>query len=234
MSDDWSARHFRVQEEMDAPDIDAYRLAGALRFIRRTNRWLGYTRATIRHLDSVTRDWPAGKPLTILDVATGSADVPEAALAWARARRIDLRLIGLDLHETTLTQARETTRNAVPLVRADALALPFADASVDVVMTSMFLHHLPDEQVVRALAEMRRVASHAVIAADLIRDRRALFWITLFTLVSDPLVRHDARVSVRQAFTTDEFASLCRRAGWSGVSVHRHFAHRLVAVDERR
>lgn len=218
---------------MDAPDVDAARLAGALRFIRRTNRWLGYTRATIQRLDSATRDWPAGKPLTILDVATGSADVPQAALAWARRREIELRVVGIDLHQTTLTLARSMSENVVPLVRGDALQLPFADASIDIVMTSMFLHHLPDELVVQALSEMRRVASHAVIAADLIRDRRAMFWITLFTLFSDPLVRHDARVSVRQAFSPDEFASLCQRAGWTNARVHRHFGHRFVAVDER-
>ena len=213
---------------MDAADVDAASLRRALVFIRRINTWLGYTRATLRHLDRLAASVPADRPLTVLDVATGSADVPIAIRAWAKRRRREVTVIGLDLHARTLEIAAEGAGPELPVVRGDALALPFADGSVDVAMTSMFLHHLPTELAVSALREMNRVARVGVIAADLVRDRRAYGWITLFTLLSPPMVRHDARVSVKQAFTLAEADGLRRSAGLDYAVVHRHFGHRFV------
>lgn len=228
MQDWWTRRNLREPELMDAVDIDPQRLLRALRFIRRVNGLLGYTRATLRHLDAMTVDWPADRRLTVLDVATGSADVPDALVSWSKRRGIEVECVGLDLHEQTLTFAQELSRSDHPLVRGDALQLPFEPGSFDVVMTSMFTHHLPEQSVVHVLREMDRVARVGIVVADLVRSRRAHRWITLFTLFSDPMVRHDARISVRQAFTTPEFEILARNAGIDYARARPHFGHRFV------
>ncbi|HEY0007699.1 MAG TPA: methyltransferase domain-containing protein [Tepidisphaeraceae bacterium] len=212
---------------MDAPAVDPLALRRALMFIRRVNRWLGYTRATLSHFDAATRDWPPGRALRVLDVATGSADVPEALRNWAKKRLISLDVVGLDLHAATLAVAAAEVAG-VALVRGDALSLPFEDRTFDIVTSSMFLHHLPTPLAEAALREMKRVASHQVIVADLLRSRRAYGWITLFTLPTGPLVRHDARVSVKQAFTIEEMQSLAASAGFDRATVHRHAGHRFV------
>ncbi|HEX8324765.1 MAG TPA: methyltransferase domain-containing protein [Tepidisphaeraceae bacterium] len=227
--DPWLApRRLAVAEQMDEPAVDPATLGQALRFIRRINRALGYTRNTVRHLDRLTRDLPEGRPLRVLDVATGSADVPVAVRRWAKRRGRRVSVVGLDLHAATLAYAADYAGPAVPLVRGDALALPFADGAFDVVMTSMFLHHLPDAMAAGVLREMSRVASHGLIAADLLRHRRAYRWIWLMTLLSKPMLRHDARVSVKQAFTMKEADALRQAAGLSEARVYRHFAHRFV------
>jgi ubiquinone/menaquinone biosynthesis C-methylase UbiE len=121
----------------------------------------------------------------------------------------------------------------VALVRGDALRLPFGDGSFDYVMTSMFLHHLDDEVVMRVFREMDRVARRGVVAADLLRGRRAAMWIRLFTLWANPMVRHDAVVSVGQAFREAEIVELARRAGLGYARYHGHFAHRFVLAGEK-
>jgi len=126
---------------------------------------------------------------------------------------------------TAITEAQDSR---LQFTRADATALPFADGSFDFVLTGMFLHHLDEPAAIKVLQEMDRVANHAVIAADLIRSRRAYFWITLFTLLANPMVKHDARVSVAGAFSRDELISLCGKAGLDYLKPHRHFGHRLV------
>ena len=209
-----ASRRLDTPEQMDAADVDAADLDEALRFIRRINHWLGYTRSTVRHLNHLTASFAKDRVLRVLDVATGSADVPVAIHAWARKRGRRVEVVGLDLHAETLRSAA-TNAPTVPLVRGDALALPFADGAFDVAMTSMFLHHLPNELAADVLREMNRVASHGVIAADLVRDRRAYRWISLFTAFSKPMLKHDARVSVRQAFTLAEAEQLRQAAGSS-------------------
>jgi ubiquinone/menaquinone biosynthesis C-methylase UbiE len=174
---------------------------------------------------------PSLVPITILDIATGAADVPRAILSWAEQARRDIRIVAVDLHPVTLDIARKQSSSfgdRLTFMQADALDLPFAAASFDYVITSMFLHHLDDADVVKVIAAADRIARRGVIIADLLRHRRALAWITLFTLFSNPMVRHDARVSVRQAFSKDEVLHLRDQSGASYLKYFRHFGHRFV------
>lgn len=234
----------RTDEWMDDPAADPTELERSLVFIRRVNRWFGYTRSTLSHLDRFARAWPRDRPIRILDVATGSADVPLAVLKWADRRGIDVRVVGLDLHRKTVDAARrDVARRDVAaaglseaklsIVQGDATALPFADGAFDYTMTSMFLHHLDEAVVVQVLREMNRVSSRGVVVADLLRRRRAYAWITLFTLAAGPMVRHDARASVAQAFTRREIEALRDEAGVGYARYHEKFGHRFVLAGEK-
>jgi 2-polyprenyl-3-methyl-5-hydroxy-6-metoxy-1,4-benzoquinol methylase len=228
------AQRKREPEWMDAPDADPAVLERSLRFIRRVNSFLGYTRATLHHLRRLTRGWPAGKTIRILDVATGSGDIPMAILHWADRWNLPVRIIAVDLHEATLRTAASLGREArLRFVRADATRLPFDDAAFDFVLTGMFLHHLDEALAVGVLREMDRVAARGLIAADLLRSRRAYAWIWLFTLLSNPMVKHDARVSVSGAFNAAELLRLRDAAGLEYLQPHRHFGHRLVLAGRK-
>ena len=229
-----ATRRLAEPEQMDAAGVDERQLIRALRFIRRINNWLGYNKLLGQTTAAMIADMPDNRPVRILDVATGSADAYEHVAFWVATLKKKIDFVALDLHERTLSEARRFTRGDVPLVRGDALALPFDDGAFDVVITSMFLHHLPDELAAAALREMARVARHGVLAADLLRERAAYRWITLFTLFSHPMVKHDARVSVRQAFTIAEAEAMAQAAGLSGATVTRHFGHRFVLAYRSR
>jgi SAM-dependent methyltransferase len=219
----------REDEWMDAPDADPVELARSLVFIRRINQLLGYSKATIYHLNRLTRDWPAGKALNLLDVATGSGDIPRAILRWADHRGLQCRITAIDLHHATLQTAINENRDPrLRFVRADATRLPFDDRSFDFALTGMFLHHLEPPVAVMVLKEMDRVSAVGMIAADLLRSRRAYAWITLFTLLATPMVKHDARVSVAGAFSKTELVGLRDQANLGYLKPHRHFGHRLV------
>jgi SAM-dependent methyltransferase len=220
---------------MDADGVDPRELDRSLAFIRRVNRLLGYTRATLSHLDRFSRGWAPGRRVDVLDLATGSADVPLAMARWGRRRGFDVRVVGLDRHEATVRAARAAAaaEPRVRIVRGDALAVPFDAGSFDYATCGMFLHHLSDDEAVAVLRAMGRVARRGIIAADLLRHRRAYAWITLLTLGSNAIVRHDARVSVRQAFSRDEVLRLRDAAGVGFADYHRHFGHRFVLAGER-
>jgi 2-polyprenyl-3-methyl-5-hydroxy-6-metoxy-1,4-benzoquinol methylase len=226
---------YREPELMDEEGVDAAQLDAALRFIRRINKYLGYTRATVDHLDRFVSAVPSGAPLRLLDVATGSADVPRAILRHADRRGWDVRVTALDRHRLTIQLARAAAPPdpRLTLVQGDALNLPFVDGAFDYALCSMFLHHLAEAQAVRAMAEMARVARRGIIVADLERDWRAYCWITLFTLVGNRMLRHDARVSVAQAFNKPEMLALRDRAGLNFATYHRHFGHRFVLAGEK-
>lgn len=225
----------RQHELMDAPDVDPGGLRQSLQFIRRINRFLGYNAATIKLLEQFSSRWKPGERITILDVATGSADVPLAILRWADSRGHDVRIVGVDIHAQTARIAAQEARDPrLKIVRGDALRLPFLDGAFDYCLTSLFLHHLDDPDVVRVLREMDRLSRRGIIAADLMRDRRALAWIKLFTSLSNPIVRHDASVSVAQAFSKEEVLALRDAAHLQYAAFHSHIAHRFTLAGEKR
>jgi len=92
----------------------------------------------------------------VLDVATGTGDV---AIEFAR-RTPAARIAGLDPSTGMLAVARSKVAGdpgaaRIELVEGDALALPFPDASLDVVTIAFGLRNLPD--YARGVNEMTRV-----------------------------------------------------------------------------
>lgn len=102
-----------------------------------------------------------GKPLqrqlgrnfgrVVLDVATGTGRLPAAL---AQLPYFKGRVIGVDHSAKMLAVARQTMP-ALPLVRADAMRLPFAAGSVGAVTCLEALEFFPSPQ--EALTEMNRV-----------------------------------------------------------------------------
>jgi SAM-dependent methyltransferase len=225
----------RSTEWMDDPAVDPNTLRNSLRFIRRINSVLGYSRRTLWHLKRFSRNWRPGERIVIADVATGSADIPLAVVRWGRSAGFDVRVVAIDLHERTMEIARQWTDEprCSQFVRGDARRLPLADGSVDYAMCNMFLHHLSDEEAITAIRELNRVSRRGIVLADLIRNRRMYFWTRLATLASIPIVRHDAIASILQCFSPREARELTQAAGVNYAQYHVHFGHRFVLAGEK-
>ena len=119
-------------------------------------------------------------------------------------------------------------------VVGDAFELPFSDNAFDVVTASLFFHHLSDDDCVRVLGSMYRVARRMIIVNDLHRHLLAYLSIVVLTRLfsRSVMVRNDGPLSVRRAFRMDELAGIARRAGID-ARVYRSFPYRLVLVAEK-
>jgi ubiquinone/menaquinone biosynthesis C-methylase UbiE len=235
-------KRVRTPELMDDPSVPPEDLEQALAYIRRVNRHLGGAAALLHHLRRWSRQWPRDRPVTLLDIATGSADLPLAAREWAAEAGFDLRVTGIDVHPTTLALARAhvATRPdlaaGITLLEADARRLMdrFAPGSFDYVHSGLFLHHLPEIEILTVLRIMDRLASRGTIWNDLVRSRTALAAIHILTLGRPPIIRHDAIVSVRAGFTRREALDLARRSDWTAPTYRRGFFTQRFTVTSAR
>ncbi len=233
-----------IEELLDAGEGADNDVAENLADLRRINRFLGGRSVVMKALTACLSESRA-ESFSLLDVGTGSADIPGAILEWSQSRGIKTVVCGLDISERNLRVARGVlgVTGDLRLVIGDAKLLPFPDQSFDFVTASLFLHHFHNEDAVMLLAEFLRVARRAVIVNDLIRNLVPYYFIKvlgpLFT--KSFLTRHDGPVSVLRGFTRAELGGLARLAGMQSFKVKRIFPYRLLlvangsgATDERR
>ncbi|HSG09679.1 MAG TPA: methyltransferase domain-containing protein [Longimicrobiales bacterium] len=212
-------------ELLDASHHDSDELSHSLDQVAQVNRWLGGTRALRRHLAAWLPVLPTAR---ILDVGTGNGITLREVTSWALDRNRSWTGVGVEIGRQTAALARDA---GATVVLGDALRLPFADASFDLSLCTLTLHHFPDDEAVRLVREMRRVTRCVVLVNDLERTRlnylgaRALA-ATLWR--GNRLTRNDGPLSVRRSFTASELGDVGVRAGLSEVRVRRHFPWRVV------
>jgi ubiquinone/menaquinone biosynthesis C-methylase UbiE len=197
------------------------------RDIERANRFLGGLTSVYAALRSL-------EPATILDVGCGSADIPHALVRDARRRGRTLHVTCLDASPEVLEIARRRQQSsALTFVRGDGSVLPFGDASFDVAMCNLTLHHCDPPAALALLRELRRVARVAPIVTDLRRSRAAWAGASILAALftRNRLTRHDAPLSVLRAYTPSEALQLARQAGWRNPRVKATPFYRMVLTD---
>ena len=199
----------RGVEILDDPAVDPEIIKRAMKDVARANVMFGGLRAAITEIEPIIAG--LGDRATLLDVGTGYGDIAASARKVARARGTELTTIGFDMSLPLVTAKHGENELAV---RGDALALPFRDKSIDIVLASQLMHHFPRDSAITMAREMNRVARRRVVICDLRRSfiAAAGFWIASFPLAFHPVTRHDGVVSVMRGFTPLELADIVESA----------------------
>ena len=222
-----------VPERMDDPDLDQKSHFRALRGLQRINRWTGNASLVWRPILQLATKLNRGH-LTLLDVATGSADIPIQLAARAARAGITLQIDACDVSPQALELATASCARVDLPIRLFPLDL-LKDEVVqryDVVMCSQFLHHLTIEQAQRILTGLRAAARHRVIVVDLIRSRWNWWqvWFASHVLSRSPVVHFDGPQSVRAAYTIRELEAIVQQAGFDSFRIRSHWPCRFVLV----
>jgi len=210
-------------EVMDAPGIDEAALDLALRELETINRLLGGHRTSRIGIERLTWRLPRDAQITILDIGAGGNDLQE--ILRPLGRRFDVT--ALDINPLMHGFAARHGHVSRP-VTGSAHTLTYEDRSFDIVHASLFLHHCTDQQAVLLLRRAARIARLGVIINDLHRHVFALAGISLLTALfaRSPIVRNDARISVRRGFTRREFATIVQSAFAGDSTLSWHWAFR--------
>ncbi len=168
------------------------------------------------------------RPLHIVDVGCGQGDMLRYLAQWARRASIPVRLYGIDLNPYAARAASAVASHdlSIDWITSDAFsfALP---SGMDVVISSLFTHHLPDDEIVRFLLWMEREARYGWFISDL---HRAVLPYRLFRLLAwaarwHPFVQHDGPISFRRSF---------RRQDWKRYLALAGVELSVVAIEEFR
>ena len=202
-----------LTELMDEP-CSREEMRACLRELERLNRWfLGY-RPVLHWLNSLELARRT-EPVSILDVGCGYGDGLRLIERWARENGISVKLTGCDLNPDTVAIAAEANPSSkVEWVAADVFSLDTRQP-VDIVLSSLFTHHLSESDVVRFVRWMEEHARVGWFINDLSRAPVPYWLFRAFAKVAGlhRFVQHDGPVSFRRAFVAEDWRRMCGAAG---------------------
>jgi ubiquinone/menaquinone biosynthesis C-methylase UbiE len=216
-------------EWMDRPQPASPELESDLRNLRTLNRYFGSYRLILYFL----RRWiQRGDNLRVVDLATGSGDIPRLVVDFARRVDATVEVDAVDFQPSTVEIARQLSAD-FPEIRihyGDIHSFG-KDRSYDIVLLSLALHHFKDDEAVQLLRRCRALSRRQVLVADLRRGWFAKVGIDLLTAIvfREAMTRNDARVSADRAFSYRELDDLARAAGWNNYG-HRRFRFARQAI----
>lgn len=198
----------RAAEWMDDPQAAGF--DEALEGLARINRLSLAARPVLAFLDQVAARHP-GRPLRVLDVGAGGGDMLVRIAAWGRARSVAVELTGLDLSPWA---ERHAVAHGVPArwITADLFEV---EETHDVVLCSLFAHHLDDPTLARFLQWLQARARLGWLISDLHRHWLpwGFVWAAVRLLRMDPMVVHDSTVSIARGFTRADWEKALAVAG---------------------
>lgn len=218
---------------MDDPGLPKAEHQLALAGLARLNRWSRGDAGLWQMLQAEARR-VSPRPLRVLDIATGSGDLPIRLSHRARSANLPIHFSACDWSPTALEVAAQAAARAqvsIQFFQLDALldAIPL---EFDVITVSLFLHHLTDEQIVALLSKLGQATKRLVLVNDLARSwwNFGAVYLASRLLSRSSVVHFDGPVSVQAAFTRAELSELAHRGGLENPVVRSQFPARWLLV----
>jgi ubiquinone/menaquinone biosynthesis C-methylase UbiE len=224
-------------EERDKPSLSDSDLSQILSFQQFQGRFLGGYAPILNFFRTAQVLWPAGVPISILDVRCGAGGLSRAIVAWAKENGVDVQILGIDSRDTIIRTAKEQCKklkNIVFDVRELSDASFLQAQQFDYVVSNAGLHHRPEEKLEHDLITMNRLAKRGVAMTDFLRDMRGAFWMNLLAGVTrNKVVRRDVVLAMKKGFTVNEMKAWCEKAGMRYVDVRLELGYRFSLLGER-
>ena len=212
MMDDFSLGHQTIDPIMDELEV--------------VNKLLGGYRVFLNALDEIGME----NGMVISDWGCGGGDSLRVIARAARKKGLKIKLVGLDATASAIEYAREKSAGfpEIEYIHSDVMSPAIRDKQFDIVISSLFTHHFPEEDWIRLIRKMAASASRYVVVNDLHRHWFAYHSIGILTRLfsGSEMVRHDSKLSVLRSFRRPELESMLQRAGIRDYTIRWMWAFR--------
>jgi 2-polyprenyl-3-methyl-5-hydroxy-6-metoxy-1,4-benzoquinol methylase len=210
----------RRSTQLELMDTEPLSFAAFHAYLRDLARINVYTLAYRPTLQWLRRALVAGKPqqpVSVIDIGSGGGDMLRRICQWAARRGLETDLVGVDLNPWS-KQSAQMTSVGMPVRFETSDIFDFhPERRADFIISSLFTHHLTDDEVIRFIRWMDAHAVHGWFINDLHRHPLPYAFIKCVTRLFgfNRLVQHDAPLSVARAFVEADWHRLLMAAGIS-------------------
>jgi len=203
---DTSKRSDRT-EIMDDLEMEGDLLSRSLAKLDWINKWLGGNNVTLSALDQLIINHPKDEVLKIVDIGSGSGDMLRLVVNRLRKQNRKVEILGMDANDFTVNYARRESVD-YPEIKYQTeyvSASTFDNLEYDILLGTLFLHHLKDEDIIDVMKIGTEKAKLGVIVNDLNRSQIAYFLFNLLTLfIPNPMIRQDGLTSILRGFKRED------------------------------
>ena len=175
------------------------------------NKWLGGNRVTLNGLRQLLEHQPKEKVYTIVDIGCGHGDILRLIAEYGRKHNYSFQLIGIDANQDAIDYAVELSAayDELSFKKLDVFSEEFQAMEYDVVLSTLFLHHLDETEIRSLLQLMSTKAKLGVVVNDLHRHRLAYGLFKLLgTVISNHMIVQDGLTSILRAFKRKEIEQI--------------------------
>ena len=223
-------------ELMDDLGLNEYDLKKALSGLERLNFLSNVVQILWNEIEQYCKARKTNH-VTVLDIACGGGEILRGLSKIAYSRGIRLKCLGLDINPKSVAFASSKSEDGkfeISYEVGDVIkAIP---EGFDVVISTLFLHHLTEAEVLGLLAKINKSSNEGLILIhDLKRSRRgyALAFLATQLLSRSKIVRKDALLSVEGAFSKIEMRSILDSAGISNFKIKDTWPCRMLISIEK-
>ena len=195
------------QELMDDFTMQGELLRDTLDKLGNINKWLGGNRITLNGVEKLLQEKDKSQTYTIVDLGCGHGDILRLIAQWGRRHNFKLKLIGIDANTYAIAYANELSSEFPELhfKVSDVFSEDFEKLNCDIILSTLFLHHFKDEDIVQLLNTFSKNANLGIVVNDLQRSRTAYFLFQCLGLViSNHMIKQDGLISIKRAFKKNE------------------------------
>ena len=221
-------RHHK-KELMDDFSIIDQRIDEALHELKLINKYLGGFNTSYTGLKNFLKS-SNDSAINILDIGSGASDVLESI----RRKNKNLKIFSLDKNKRVceILKNQNNGKTVSEPIYGDVLHLPLKNKSMDIIHSSLFLHHFNEEQIKNIISSSLIIAKKGIIINDLRRSLIAIigikFLIRLFSKSS--LFKNDAPLSVKKGFIKSELVELLNALQIKNYIIKRKWAFRWLVI----
>lgn len=224
-------------EIMDTFSGTVSELKTILQDINRVNKLLGGYSITLSAVVEMIR-LGCKESYTILDVGCAEGTMLRKLADEARKHNIKVKLIGVDFNEQALQLAQQYSSNypEISYVNTDILKTDFSNSDIDVVMSTLTLHHFTDDGIIKFVNRFVEIAKLGVVINDLERSPVAysLFKAFSFFFIKTDIAKKDGLLSIRRAFKEEELKHFASRVTNASHKIKWKWAFRYVWILKKK
>ena len=213
---------------MDDFSLQGVELERTLDGLSVINKFLGNTDATLSSVIEVLAN-NSGE-LTIVDLGCGGGDNLREIGKWCFKNNRIINLIGIDGNPNILEFAKSKVGISIEYIQGDILSPNFRLPECDILISSHFMYHFSDAELVRFIDSCKSKVTTEIIFSELVRSSFAysLFKYMGFLLPFSSMVKNDGLLAISRSFRKNELKSIMQKTKFTQYTIKSKWAFRCL------